>query len=324
MKAIRVHEFGGPEVLRLEDVEAPGPGPSQVLVRMHAAGVNPVDTYIRSGAYASKPALPYTPGTDGGGVIEALGPGADGMAVGDRVYVAGTVAGYGTYAEMTVCDSRQVHPLAAHVSFAQGAAVNVPYGTAYQALMKKARAEAGETVLVHGATGGVGIAAVQLALAYGMRVIGTGGSERGRQLLRDQGLTHVLDHGSPTYLDEFMTLTGGRGADVILEMAAHLNLGKDLGLLARKGRVVVIGNRGNIEINARLVMQRDSMILGLLYGGLPAAELDGIHCAIVQGLANRTLNPVVRQELPLAEAPRAHQAVMESGAHGKVVLKITS
>lgn len=321
MRAIRVHEFGGPEVLRLEQVDAPRPGPSQVLVRIHAAGVNPVDTYIRSGAYASKPALPYTPGTDGAGVIEAVGPSVTGLAPGGRVYVGGTAPGSGTYAELAVCETSQLHSLPAHVSFSQGAAVNVPYGTAYQALIKKARAEAGQTVLVHGATGGVGMAAVQLALAYGMRTFGTGGSERGRRLLTEQGLTHVLDHSSATYLDEFMTLTGGRGADVILEMAAHLNLGKDLGVLARNGRVVVIGNRGNVEINARLVMQRDSMILGLLYGELPPAELDGIHCAIVTGLANNTLRPVVGQEIPLAEAPRAHKAVMEPGAHGKVALR---
>lgn len=322
MKAIRVHEFGGPDVLRVEQVETPKPGPSQVLVRIHAAGVNPVDTYIRSGAYASKPALPFTPGTDGGGVVEAVGAGVKGATVGARVYVAGTAPGSGTYAEMALCEASQVHPLPANVSFAQGAAVNVPYGTAYQGLVKIAQAQAGETVLVHGATGGVGIAAVQCALAYGMRVFGTGGSERGRKLLMAQGVPHVLDHSSPMYLDEFMKLTEGRGADVILEMAAHLNLGKDLGILARHGRVVVIGNRANVEINARLVMQRQSKILGFLYGGLPPAELDGIHYAIGAGLANGTLRPVVGQEVPLADAARAHVAVMEPGAHGKVVLTV--
>ena len=320
MKAIRVHEFGGPEVLGLDDVEIPQPGPSQVLVRMRAAGVNPVDTYIRSGTYAAKPALPYVPGTDGAGIIETVGDGVENVAPGDRVYVGGAAPGSGSYAEFTVCLAAQVHRLPPRVSFAQGAAVNVPYGTAYQALIKRARAEAGETVLVHGATGGVGLAAVQLALAQGMRVFGTGGSDRGRQLLREQGAVQILDHSSPTYLDEFMTMTGGRGADVILEMAAHLNLGKDLGLLARRGRVVVIGNRGNIEINARLIMQRDSAVFGILYGSLPPDELDGIHCAIVAGLGNGSLRPVVGQEIPLAEASRAHLAVMAPGARGKIVL----
>ncbi len=322
MNAIRVHAFGGPEVLTLEEADAPRAGRSQVLVRIRAAGVNPVDTYIRSGAYTSKPALPYVPGTDGAGTVDALGEGVTGVSVGDRVYVAGVApgTGSGTYAELAVCEAHQVHAIPPHVSFAQGAAVNVPYGTAYQALARRARAQAGETLLVHGATGGVGIAAVQLGLAYGMRVYGTGGSERGRQLLRDQGLTHVLDHGSPSYLDEFMSMTGGRGADVILEMAAHINLGKDLGLLARHGRVVVIGNRGPIEINARLAMQREGAIIGMMYSGLSPAETDGIHCALVAGLANGTLKPVVGRELPIAEAARAHAAVMEPGAFGKIVL----
>ncbi len=322
MKAIRVHAFGDPDVMKLEETEPPRPGRGQVVVRIRAAGVNPVDTYIRSGAYAAKPTLPYTPGTDGAGTIDAVGEDVKGLAVGDRVYVGGTAAGTGsgTYAELARCETRQVHALSEQVSFAQGAAVNVPYGTAYQALIKRAKAEAGETVLVHGATGGVGVAAAQLALAHGMRVFGTGGSERGRRLLEEQGLTNVLDHGSPGYLDEFMAMTGGRGADVILEMAAHINLGRDLGVLARRGRVVVIGNRGNVEINARLAMQRDASILGMLYGSLSPEELDGIHCALVAGLATGVLRPVVGQELPLAEAAGAHRRVMEPGAFGKIVL----
>ena len=155
---------------------------------------------------------------------------------------------------MAVCNMTDVHPLPAALSFEQGAAVNVPYGTAHRALLQRAAAQPGETVFVHGGTGGVGIAAVQTARAYGMRVIATGGTERGRQLLLEQGVRDVLDHTAPDYLNDLMALTDGRGVDVILEMAAHLNLARDLGVLARDGRIVVIGNRGPIEINARQLM----------------------------------------------------------------------
>ncbi len=318
MKAIRVQEFGGPEVLRLADLPSPQPAAGQVAVRVHAAGVNPVDTYIRSGNYARKPALPYTPGTDGAGTIEATGPGAKRFAVGDRVYVAGSLSG--TYAEQALCEERLVFPLPAHVSFSQGAAMHVPYGTAYRALFHRAHARGGETVLIHGASGGVGIAAVQIARAAGLRVTGTVGSERGRQLVEAEGAHHVLDHKSPGHFDEALALTGGRGFDVIVEMLANVNLAHDLALLAYGGRVVVIGCRGSIEINPREAMTRDASILGMSLWNASPDDLASMHAALVAGLENKSLRPVVGQEIPLAEAPRAHVAVMESGAYGKIAL----
>ena len=318
MKAIRVSEYGGPSVLKLQEVPAPQAGPSQVLVRNHAVGVNPVDTYLRANVDNRGPKLPYTPGSDAAGVVEAVGAGVTGVKAGDRVYVGGTLSG--AYAELSLCDQAQVHPLPANVSFAQGAAMNVPYATAYHALVHRAAGEAGETVFVHGASGGVGIAAVQLARARGLTVIGTAGTERGRRLVLEQGAHHVLDHGAPGYLEELMRLTGGRGADIVLEMLANVNLQKDLGIVAMRGRIAVIGNRGTVEINARLAMNKNVAILGVaLYHATPA-QVVGIHAALVEGLTNGTLRPVIAQELPLVQAPRAHEAVMEAGHHGKIVL----
>ena len=318
MKAIRVHEFGGPEVMRLEEVTDPLPGPEQVVVRVAAIGVNPVDTYIRTGVHASKPALPYTPGMDAAGTVEAVGMNVRRVGVGDRVYTAGTVSG--AYAELAVCEASQVHRLPPSVTFAQGAAVNVPYATAYRALFGRARALPGETVLVHGASGGVGIAAVQLARAHGLRVIGTGGTDEGRRLAAEQGAHHVLDHHAPDYLEEVVNLTEGRGVDVILEMLANVNLGRDLTILARQGRVVVIGNRGQVEINPRDAMTRDASILGMTLMNTTPEESYGIHAALVAGLESGTLSPVVGQEMPLADAARAHEAVLQAGAYGKIVL----
>ena len=318
MKAIRVSEYGGPAVLKLAEVPDPTPGPGQVVVRNHAVGVNPVDTYLRSNTDNRGPRLPYTPGSDAAGVVEAVGTGVTTVKAGDRVYVGGSLSG--AYAQMSLCDQGQVHPLAAGASFAQGAAMNVPYATAFHALFNRAHGQAGETVLVHGASGGVGVGAVQLARARGLIVIGTAGTERGRKLVLEQGAHHVLDHTEPSYLDGLLELTGGRGPDVILEMLANVNLQKDLGVIAMRGRIVVIGNRGTVEVNARFAMSKDAAILGMALFHASPAQLAGIHAALVEGLANGTLRPVVGQELPLAQAARAHEAVLESGAHGKIVL----
>ena len=322
MKAIRLHTFGDPEVMKLEEVPDPQPGPGQVVVRVHAVGVNPVETYIRSGIYP-KPPVPYTPGNDGAGVIESIGADVTRVAVGDRVYITGSLSG--TYAEKALCLATRVYPLPAPASYAQGAAINVPYGTAYRGLLQRAHAQPGETVLVHGASGGVGIAAVQLARAAGMTVIGTAGTEQGRQLVLEQGAHHVLDHRAPGYLEQVPTLTQGRGVDVILEMLANVNLGHDLDLLAYGGRVVVIGNRGpgnqgTVAINPRAAMSRDAAILGVALGNASERDLASMHAAIVAGLANGALRPVIGKEFPLADAPKAHHAVIEASAYGKIVL----
>lgn len=318
MKAIRVREFGGPEVLRLEDVPELKPAAGEVVVRIHAAGVNPVETYIRAGVYARKPALPYTPGTDGAGTIEATGKNATRFAPGARVYVAGSLSG--TYAEQALCEESSVFPLPAHVSFAQGAALGVPYATAYRALFQRANARPGETVLIHGASGGVGIAATQLARARGLRVIGTAGSDKGRALVKAEGAHEVVDHKSPDHFDKALSLTGGRGYDVIVEMLANVNLARDLTILAHGGRVIVVGNRGNIEINPREVMARDAAILGMSLWNISPVDSLSVHAALGAGLENKTLRPVIAQEIPLPEAARAHIAVMENTALGKIVL----
>jgi NADPH:quinone reductase len=319
MKAIHVHEFGGPEVLRLEEVPTPQPGPGEVIVRVHAAGVNPVETYIRAGTYARLPELPYTPGNDGAGVVEQIGADVTEFRPGDRVYTAGSLSG--TYSEFAVCKKEQVHPLPANVSFAQGAAMGTPYATAYRGLLQRAVAKPDETVLVHGASGGVGTAAVQLARARGLRVFGTAGSDKGLKLAREQGAHEVFDHRAPEHFEQVMKATGRRGVDVIVELLANVNLGKDLTILAKGGRVVIIGNRGRVEIDPRNTMQRDADIRGMILPNTPPAEMASIHAALVAGLENGTLRPVIGKEFPLAEAAHAHRAVMESGAMGKIVLR---
>jgi NADPH2:quinone reductase len=273
---------------------------------------------MRNGTYAIKPALPYTPGSDAAGTIEAVGQGITRVKPGDRVYTATTISG--AYAEYALALDSQVHRLPEETSFAQGAALWVPYGTAYTALHHHAVARAGETVLIHGASGGVGVAAVQFARAQGLVVLGTAGTERGLDLVKQQGAHHVFDHSKGGYLQEILSATGGKGVDVVLEMLANVNLAADLKLLAPHGRVIVIGNRGEISVNPRELMARRAMVRGFTLWAATAAESAEIHAAVAAGLENRTLRPIVGKELPLEEAPRAHQEVMSSGAYGKIVL----
>jgi NADPH2:quinone reductase len=321
MKAIVVREFGEPSVLVPEEVENPTAGPGQVLVRLHAAGVNPVETYIRKGIYARKPSLPFTPGADGAGVVERIGSGVDRVVVGQRVYVTGTAAGaYGTYAELAACPITHVYPLPDGLSFSQGAAIGVPYGTAYRALFQRGAARPGERVLIHGASGGVGTAALQLALAAGLVPFGTAGTDTGISLLLEHGAVKAFNHHEAGYAEAILAATGGTGVDLVLENLANVNLNRDLALLAPRGRVVVVGNRGTIEIDPRQLMGRDADIRGMLLFNTPPADMAEIHAALGAGLRNGSLRPIIGHEIPLAEAPQAHELVMSPGAKGKIVL----
>jgi NADPH2:quinone reductase len=318
MKAIRVEEFGEPEVMRLVELPDPKAAGKQTLVRIHAAGVNPVETYIRAGAYPRKPQLPYTPGSDGAGVVAAIGADVHGVRVGERVFLSGSISG--TYAEFALCAPDQVHPLPEGATFAQGAAIGVPYATAYRALFHRGGVRAGETVLVHGASGGVGTAAVQLARAAKVRVFGTAGSAGGRQVVEGLGADQVFDHKDSGYRQAILDATGGRGVDCILEMLANVNLGEDLRLLAPNGRVIVIGSRGSVEINPRDAMMRDADIRGMVLPNATASDLAKIYKALGDQLADNRFSPVVGQNFPLASAAEAHRAVMASNARGKIVL----
>lgn len=318
MRAIRVSQFGGPEVLKLEEVPTPTPGAGQVLVHVRAAGVNPYDTYMRAGTYAIKPELPYTPGSDAAGVIEAVGPGVSKVKPGDRVYTAKTLSG--AYAEYALALEEQVQRLPEEIEFAQGAGIFVPYGTAYHAFFHSARAKAGESVLIHGASGGVGTAAIQFARAIGLKIYATAGTDAGLELIKREGAEHAFNHSKTGYEEEIMKASGGKGVDIILEMLANVNLPKDLKLLATNGRVIVIGNRGECTINPRDLMSRRASVRAFTLWAATEKEMKEIYAGLDAGLSNGTLRPVVSKEIPLAEAARAHKEILEPGAAGKVVL----
>lgn len=317
MKAIIVSEFGGPEVLKLQETPDPQPQNGQVVVKIGAAGINPVEIYKRAGTppYNSGP-LPYTPGTDGAGEIVGLGEGVSNWKIGDRVYLY-SPQGSGTYAERCVCDQNEVWALPDGVSFEQGAALGVPYATAHRALFGKAGAKTGEVVFIHGASGGVGTAAIQLANRAGLTVAGSASDE---EFIEKVGAKYTFNHNVEGYLSDALGATCGRGFDIILEMLANENLGADAEVLAPFGRIVVIGNRGPAQINARDWMMKDATVYGMTLFNVAPAQLKEIHADLVDGLQSGQLRPIIGETFDLKNAPQAHESVMNGESHGKIVL----
>ncbi|XP_059169482.1 quinone oxidoreductase-like isoform X4 [Physella acuta] len=321
MKAIRVAKFGGVENLKLEEnIPIPTPAANEVLIKVLAAGVNPVDTYIRSGTYARVPTLPYTPGQDSAGVVEAVGPGVTTFKKGDRVLTMLTTSG--TYAEFTTANVQYVAHLHKSLTYEQGAGLGVPYYTAYKSLYFRAQAKPGETVLVHGASGAVGLAALQIGKAYGLRMIGTAGTKEGLELAKQNGAELVFNHREEGYQDQILKSIPG-GVDVVLEMLANVNLQNDLNLVNFRGRIVVVGCRGSIEINPRLSMGKESSIMGIALMTSTPDEWKQMHAALGAGQETGWLLPQVGKTYPLSEAAQAqHDVINNTGTTGNLIIKL--
>jgi len=316
MKAIRAHSFGGPEVLTFDDLPDPVPGADEIVFDMRAAGVNPADTYMRNGTYAIVPPLPYIPGGDAAGIVSAVGANVTAFKVGDKVF-AGTALSFdltGCYSEKIVRKASEVLPLPANVSFAQAAAFGVSYTTAHYALFQRGGAKRGETVFIHGASGSVGTAAIQLAKRAGLRVIGSAGTVKGLALILAEGADEAVDHTQPNYLDAV------KSPDLILEMLANVNLAADMNVVAKYGRIVIIGNRGEITVNPRVAMMKELDIRGIALWNATAEQMGPVMRDILDGVADGSLRPIIGREMKLADAAAAHVAVLQPGAHGKIVL----
>jgi len=322
LKAIRTHSFGGPEVLQLDEVDDPVPGPDEVVIDVGAAGVNPADTYMRNGTYAIVPDLPYIPGGDAGGIVAAIGAGVDTYSVGDRVFV-GTALSFdltGCYAEKVKRKASEVLPLPSSVSFAAAAAFGVSYTTAHYSLFERGGARAGETVFIHGASGSVGTSAIQLAKRAELTVIGSGGTAKGLELVLAEGADLAVDHTKEGYLEQVTHFTGGKGPELILEMLADVNLAADMDLAAKYGRIIIIGNRGEITISPRVAMMKELDIRGIALWNATPEQIAPMMKDILAGVADGTLRPIIGKEMPLADAAEAHVAVLQPGAYGKIVL----
>lgn len=317
MRAIQVSVFGEPEVLEFVEKEIPAPGVKEVLVRVQAVGVNPVETYIRAGTYPLLPDLPYTPGGNVAGIIEECGEDTGPWQEGDQVYSAATLSG--AYAELTLCSADQLFRLPKNISFSQGAAIGVPAATAWRALFIRAKANPGERVLIHGGSGSVGQAAIQLAKANGLEVFASAGSDKGCELVEKLGAMAV-NHNKKGYEKTLLQATDGQGLDLIVEMLANKNLEKDLTLLAPGGRVVIVGSRGRIEIDPRLTMGKETDIRGLAVFNATRQETVMTHAALFAAIENNAYIPTVSVEMALADAAKAHHLVMQDDNRGKIVL----
>ncbi|WP_394180672.1 NADPH:quinone reductase [Marinomonas posidonica] len=319
MKAMQIQEYGPASALALTEAPQPTPAADQILVKVGAAGVNPVDTYIRSGTNNYTASFPHTPGSDGAGTISAIGSDVTEFTVGQRVYFSRNLSG--SSAEYCVCATTHTYPLADALSFEEGACVGIPYTTAHRALFGRANAKTGDKVLVHGATGAVGIATVQLALAAGMDVVASAGTEDGAKLLREQGVETVIMHNQGDHLAPFQSLP--TGFDVIIEMLANHNLDQDLKALTFGGRVAVVGNRGTVEINPRDLMARDAAVFGVALANVKPAELALIAKALKPLFEKGMLKPVIRRTYELTELAQAHDDVLKSGALGNLVIRVS-
>lgn len=325
MRAVQVHKFGGPQVLRVaEDVPIPKVEPRKVLVRVRAAGVNPVDTYIREGSFGYTFSLPYTPGKDGAGLVEEVGEGVAGLQPGDRVFFSNRNMSnkHGSYAQYSLLDDTDVWRLPESVSFAKGAALGIPYFTAYRALVLKAKTQASHRVLIHGASGSVGSACVQIAKhKLGATVAGTAGTPLGMELVKSLGADFVACHRHRDYLPKITEWAGGSGVDVIIEMLANVNLNHDLELLGQNGVVVVVGNRGSIQINPRDMMGKETSIMGTALFSSTPEEWQETARFVIEALEGGWLNPVVERTYPLEGAKAAHHDIIHSaGAKGHLLI----
>lgn len=319
MRAVLVRQFGGIKNMKVEDnVPIPTIGDKQIMVKVLVSGVNPVDTYIRSGFYGKLPDLPYIPGRDAAGLVQRIGSEVTKFKPGDRVFTCQS-GQMGTLAEYTCVDESHVHPLDEKLSYSQGASIGIPYFTAYRALFTKAQAKKNERVLIHGASGSVGLAAVQMGKAYGLHIVGTAGTKEGMDLVSGVGADKVFNHRDPKYFDK---LQKGEKFDVILEMLANVNLGKDLILMKPGGRTVVIGSRGNVTIDPRDIMSTEAVVMGVAVLSASPMESESAEY-VLDGINAGWLKPVVDRVYQLEEAGQAHHDIIHgTGAKGKLVVKV--
>lgn len=318
MKAITVKTFGEPEVMKVVEVDVPEPLEEDVLVQVEAIGVNPVDTYIRAGSYPVLPQLPYTPGKDVAGLVVKVGEGVKKWKEGDRVYSAGTKSG--GYAEYALCHQSQIFSLPANMDFVHGAAIGIPGAAAWRALFTRARAKNDDILLIHGASGSVGMVAVQLAVAAGLKVYGTAGTAEGLAKIERAGARKAYNHGDADYIRQIEGDRGESGFDIILEMLANVNLNNDLRLLGIGGRVVIIGSRGEITIDPRATMAKETEILGMSLFNSTDEQMKEAQVGLYQQMSAGRLVPEVAGMMSLGDAAEAHRRVLESGNCGKIIL----
>ncbi len=322
MKAILCREYGPPEQLEFADVAPLTPGKSQVVIDMRACGVNFPDTLIIEGKYQFKPPMPFTPGNDVAGIVKAVGEDAGDIQVGSRVVA---FAGTGGFAEEVVCDVAMLAPIPNNVDFVTAAACGMTYSTSYHALKDRAQIKAGETLLVLGAAGGVGLAAVDLAKVMGARVIAAASTDEKLALCRAAGAGATINYAAEDLRERIKDLTGGSGVDVVYDPVGSHYAEPALRGMAWNGRYLVVGFAGGEipRIPLNLPLLKGCAIVGVFWGNFIAREPERhrenqrqLHAWLADG----TIQPYVSTTYPLAEAAQALRAIMDRRAAGKIVI----
>ncbi|KAJ1523448.1 hypothetical protein ONE63_001305 [Megalurothrips usitatus] len=320
MRAVQIQKFGGPEVLQVDHVQVPEEKDHEVLVQVKCCGINPIDVYIREGGFAVLPPLPLILGKEVSGTVIKKGKDVTKFKEGDRVYCC--LPWNGGYAENVVCSEDHTFLLSEKLSFPQGAGMYVPYFTAYRALVIKCKMQAGENILIHGASGAVGIAAVQLAKNRGLCVVGTAGTEAGLEVVRKAGADYVFNHREADHLKRAYETTDGKGFDVLLENMAHINLGKDLMVLSQQARLAVVGSRDEVKVIPRHLIYTEAMVVGIKLLANTKEEMQEMGNALYEGANAGWVNPIIDQEFDFDSAKEAHSLILSNrGARGKLVFK---
>lgn len=322
MRAVLCREWGTPESLVVDEVPAPEPGPGQVRLEVKAAGVNFADTLLVAGKYQVKPDFPFSPGLEAAGVVERCGPGVTDLEPGQRVMA---VLGYGGFAEQALADAARVFPIPDAMDFVSAAGFAVAYGTSHVGLTRRARLAAGETLLVHGAAGGVGLTAVEIGKLMGARVIATARGADKLAVAREAGADELIDYSAEDIRGRVLEITGGRGADVIFDPVGGDVFDASLRCIAWEGRILVIGfASGRIpEIPANRLLVKNVAAVGFYWGAYaerdPAVVRDSF-AELFGWYAEGRLKPHVSNVLPLERAAEALALLAARRSTGKVVV----
>jgi NADPH2:quinone reductase len=322
MRAVLCKEFGPPESLVVADIDVREPGPYEVRIDVHAAGLNFPDTLLIAGQYQMKPPFPFSPGMECAGVVEAAGPHVHDLAPGDRVLA---MPGVGAFAEQVVVHVSQVMKIPDAMSFEEAAAFPITYGTTLHALIDRGALHEGETLLVFGAAGGVGLNAVELGAILGAEVIACAGSDAKLDLARTYGAKHVVNYSTESIKDRVKELTGGAGADVVYDPVGGDAFDQALRCIAWDGRLLVIGfASGRIpSAPANLVLLKQCSVVGVFWGAWAQKNPDAnrAHFARMLGWFEQgRLRPHVSARYPLADVPEAMRALLGRSTTGKVVI----
>jgi len=321
MRAVLCKEFGPPESLVVEDVASTEPGPGQIRIAVHAAGLNFPDTLMVAGTYQFKPPFPFSPGMECAGVVDALGPGAS-LSIGDRVLA---MPGTGGFAEEVVVHEVQTQRIPDTMSFVEAAGFPVTYGTTLHALRDRGRLRAGETLLVFGAAGGVGLNAVELGKILGANVIACAGSDAKLEIARKYGADHTINYSTESIKDRVKEITGGAGADVIFDPVGGDAFDQALRCIAWDGRLLVIGFAGGTipSAPANLILLKNCSVVGVFWGAWAQREPAGNRANFEEMLGwfeEGKIRPHVSATFPLERVPEAMAALLSRSTTGKVVI----